>query len=193
MKKINASTILVLVFLLGLSVLLYPSVSNYWNSFHQSRAIVDYNAVYQSMSREDYSREFAEAVQYNAKLSALDRPLSEFEQVPGYEDILNVTGTGILGYIAIEKIGVELPIYHGTSEGVLNVAAGHLRGTSLPTGTPGTHPVFSAHRGLPSAKLFTDLDELEPGDPFVVTVLDRVLTYRVDRVLIVEQIGRVHV
>ena len=109
-----------------------------------------------------------------------------FDQAEGYEDVLDISGTGIMGYMEIEKIGVSLPIYHGTSDSVLNVAIGHVEGTSLPTGGPGCHSVFSAHRGLPSARLFSDLDKLELGDTFVITVLDRKMTYMVDQILIVE-------
>ena len=186
MKKHLSTIILVIVFLVGLSVMLYPSISDYWNSMHQSRAIVDYDAVYQSMSDDDTEAMMEDARQYNEQLRQVAFPLMNHDQVPGYEDLLNIGGTGIMGYLDIEKIGVELPVYHGTSDSVLNVAVGHVEGTSLPTGGPGTHCVFSAHRGLPSARLFSDLDKLEPGDLFVITVLGRKMTYVVDQVLIVE-------
>lgn len=187
MKKRNLSTlILILVFLVGLGILLYPSVSNWWNSRVQSRAIVDYDAVVANLSKEDYDEEFAKADAYNQALSKLSSPLMNYDQIEGYEEILNVTGTGIMGYIEIPRINVKLPIYHGTSDAVLNVAVGHLEGTSLPVGGSGTHCVLSAHRGLPSAKLFTNLDKVEEGDTFTITVLDRLLTYEVDQIRIVE-------
>ena len=185
-KRDYSNMILVLIFFIGLSVLLYPTISDYWNSKVQSRAIVDYEAMLANMTPEDYTSVFAEADEYNEKIRYVDYPLMYYEEVEGYEDILNITGNGILGYITIEKIKVELPIYHGTSEAVLNVAAGHLQGTSLPVGGESTHAVISAHRGLPSATLFTNLDKLEVGDVFAITVLDRVLTYQIDQILIVK-------
>lgn len=129
----------------------------------------------------------------NEALKAIPSPLINYDQVEGYDDILNVAGNGIIGYINIPRINVELPIKHGTSEAVLNVAVGHLEGTSLPVGGEGTHCVLSAHRGLPSAKLFTNLDKLTEGDTFTITILDRFLTYEVDQIRIVEpkEIGEV--
>ncbi len=183
MRSRFSSIILVIVFIIGLCLVLYPSIADYWNQRVQSRAIVDYEAALKNMSKEDYSAYFAEADEYNARLRAIKFPFMYFDQVEGYNDILNVSGTGIIGYLDIEKIGVQLPIYHGTSKSVLNSAAGHLEGSSLPCGGESTHSAISAHRGLPSAKLFTDLDKLEIGDTFVITVLDRVLTYEVDQVL----------
>ena len=186
MKKHMSTIVLVLVFLIGLSVLLYPVVSDWWNSKTQSRAIVDYESALANLEEKDYSAEFAAADAYNQELAAVEYPLMNYGEVSGYEDILDVTGTGIIGYITIDKIQVELPIYHGTSDSVLSVAAGHLQGTSLPVGGVGTHSVISAHRGLPTARLFTSLDRLEVGDTFQITVLNRVLTYQVDQVLIVD-------
>lgn len=185
-KRDYTNLILVLIFFIGLSVLLYPAVSDYWNSKVQSRAIVNYEAMLANLTPEDYSQVFAAADAYNEQIRQVDYPLMYHENVPGYFEILDVTGNGIMGYVTIEKLQVELPIYHGTSEAVLNVAAGHLQGTSFPVGGPSTHSVLSAHRGLPSAKLFTDLDKLEVGDVFTVTVLDRVLTYQIDQILIVK-------
>lgn len=186
-KKRNLSTlILILVFLVGLAILLYPTVSDWWNSRVQSRAIVDYEAVLEGLDEEDYADEFERADAYNAALGALAFPLTDYEQAEGYEDALNVAGTGMMGYLEIPRINVKLPIYHGTDSSVLNVAVGHLEGTSLPVGGEGTHCVLSAHRGLPSAKLFTNLDKLEEGDTFTITVLDRLLTYEVDQIRIVE-------
>lgn len=187
MIKRNLSTIiLILILLLGLGIMFYPSMSSWWNSRVQSQAIVDYDAVVSSMSEEDYTAEFEKADAYNDSLKSLSFPLTDFEKVQGYEDALNVTGTGIIGYINIPRISEELPIYHGTSDAVLNSAAGHLEGTSLPVGGEGTHCVLLAHRGLPSNRLFTNLDKMEKGDRFTITVLNRVLTYEVDQIKVVE-------
>ncbi len=186
MKKDRTNLILVLIFIIGLSVMLYPTVSDYWNSRTQSRAVATYNETVESMSEEDYEEMFQEAEAYNEALSQVDMPFVNYDQVEGYEDILDISGTGIMGYVTIEKIRVELPIYHGTEDSVLQIAAGHLQGSSLPIGGIGTHSVISAHRGLPSARLFTELDELEVGDTFTITVLDRQMTYQVDQIRIVE-------
>ena len=177
--------ILTLGFLVGVSVLLYPSFSDYWNSKTQSRAITNYESVLQSIEPEDYSHIFEEAYNYNRKLRQIEHPLLYPELVSGYHDTLNVTGYGMIGYLKIDRIGVELPIYHGTSAEVLSVGVGHLEGTSLPVGGESTHSVMSAHRGLPSAKLFTDLDRVEIGDTFQIIVLDQVLTYQVDQIKII--------
>ena len=185
MKKHLSTILLVLVFLVGLSVVLYPTVSDWVNRRNASRALVSYDETVNALSDADYEAYFAAADDYNRRLAATENAFYKPELVSGYEQTLDLSGTGIMGYITIQKIGVELPIYHGTGEGVLQVAAGHLEGSSLPVGGAGTHAVISAHRGLPSAKLFTNLDELEVGDTFTVTVLDRVLTYEVDRISIV--------
>ena len=187
-RKGTLSTILLMVILLvGLSVMLYPTVSDYWNSFHQTRAIANYDAVVAELDETDYESLFAAAEEYNEQLRALGAPFSEHGQLEGlYYSVLDVAGNGIIGYVSIEKIGVNLPIYHGTSDSVLNVAVGHLEGSSLPIGGEGRHSVLSAHRGLPSAKLFTDLDRMEKGDIFTITVLNRTFTYEVDQILIVE-------
>lgn len=177
--------ILTIGFLIGVSVLLYPSFSNFWNSKTQSRAIVDYEAILQYMEPEDYSALFQAAYDYNDALYKTSFPLADYKQVPGYMDALRVEGTSIIGYLKIDKIGVELPIYHGTSDDVLNRGVGHLEGSSLPVGGESTHSVMSAHRGLPSAKLFTDLDRLEMGDTFQVIILDQILTYQVDQIKII--------
>ena len=176
---------LTLGFLIGVSVLLYPAFSNYWNSKTQSRAIVDYESVLDHLEPEDYSAIFQAADDYNAALRALAFPLRDYGEVPGYYDTLKIEGTSIIGYVKIDKIGVELPIYHGTSEQVLSRGVGHLQGSSLPVGGESTHSVMSAHRGLPSAKLFTDLDRLEIGDTFQIVVLDQLLTYQVDQVKVI--------
>lgn len=185
MKKNRSSIILILIFLVGLSVMLYPTVSDYVNQKNQSRAVASYSEEVENLSDVDYQAYFDAADDYNRRLAETPDAFYRPEEVSGYTDTLDVSGTGIMGYITISKIGVELPVYHGTSDGVLQVAAGHLEGSSLPVGGAGTHAVISAHRGLPSAKLFTNLDELEVGDTFTITVLDRVLTYEVDQISIV--------
>ena len=177
--------ILTLGFLVGICVLLYPAFSNFWNSKTQSRAIVNYESVLEHLEPEDYSAIFQAAYDYNEALREVEFPLRDFEQVPGYYEALKIEGTSIIGYVKIDKIGVELPVYHGTSDEVLNRGVGHLEGSSLPVGGESTHCVMSAHRGLPSAKLFTDLDRLEMGDTFQVIILDQVLTYLVDQVKVI--------
>jgi sortase A len=177
--------ILTIGFLVGICVLLYPAFSSFWNSKTQSRAIVNYESVLENLEPEDYSAIFQAACDYNEALREVEFPLRDFEQVPGYYEALKIEGTSIIGYVKIDKIGVELPVYHGTSDEVLNRGVGHLEGSSLPVGGESTHCVMSAHRGLPSARLFTDLDRLEMGDTFQITVLDRVLTYMVDQVKVI--------
>ena len=185
MRRHKTVLILTVGFLIGISVLLYPSFSNYWNSKTQSRAIVNYESVLEQLEPEDYTAVFQAAHDYNEALRALDFPLRDHQQVPGYYDALKIEGTSIIGYVKIDKIGVELPVYHGTSDAVLSRGVGHLEGTSLPVGGESTHSVMSAHRGLPSAKLFTDLDRLEMGDTFEIIVLDQLLTYQVDQIKII--------
>ena len=185
MKKNKSTIILILVFFVGLSVMLYPTISDYVNQLHQTRAVANYAADVDKLSDADYTAYFEAADAFNAQIAADPDALYFPDRFPSYESTLDVTGTGIIGYITIEKIGVELPIYHGTSDAVLQVAAGHLEGTSLPVGGASTHAVISAHRGLPSAKLFTNLDQLEVGDTFTITVLDRTLTYEVDNISII--------
>ena len=185
MRKNLSTIILILIFLEGLSVMLYPSVSDAVNRKHQSRAVAGYAEDVEQLSDADYQTYFDAADAYNRQLNTTPNAFYKPDLVSGYAQTLDISGTGIMGYITIPKISVELPIYHGTDEGVLQVAAGHLEGSSLPVGGAGTHAVISAHRGLPSAKLFTNLDELEVGDRFTITVLNRVLTYEVDQISIV--------
>lgn len=185
MRSKFSSIILVVIFIIGLCLVLYPSVASYWNSRVQSRAIYDYEQMLKNMTQEDYSALFYEAEVYNKSIAKIPFPFMYYDQVAGYEEILDITGTGIMGYVGIEKIGVELPIYHGTSKQVLNVAAGHLQGSCFPIGGTDTHAVISAHRGLPSARLFTDLDRLQEGDIFTITILDRIITYEIDQIMIV--------
>lgn len=186
-KKNRSTIILVLIFIVGLSLLLYPSLSDYWNSFHQSRAIATYAEAVADLDDVDYEKMWQEAEEYNEQLkNKANRWTLTEEEEEEYNRILDVGGTGIMGYIEIPEIKVSLPIYHGTDEGVLQIAVGHLPGSSLPIGGMGTHSVVSGHRGLPSAKLFTNLDELKEGDIFMIRVLDETLTYEVDQIRIVE-------
>lgn len=186
MRSKKSTIILLVSFFIGLSVLLYPSISSYWNSKTQSEAIVDYESMLSQYKPEDYTAIFAEADAYNKQLAQLNEPLVEHNRLPDYNSILNVGSTGMMGYITVPKISQELPVYHGTSDGVLSVAVGHLQGTSLPVGGENTHCVVSAHRGLPTAVLFTHLDRMEIGDIFYFTILDRTITYEVDQIRIVE-------
>lgn len=187
MKKHLSTIILIFVFLIGLSLLLYPSLSNYWNSFHASRAIATYAEQTANLEEDTCSELLAAAESYNDALPSRGNTfsLSDAENET-YQSLLNIGGTGIMGYIEIDSLDVSLPIYHGTDEAVLQIAVGHLDWSSLPVGGESTHCVLSGHRGLPSAKLFTNLDKLTEGDTFVLRVLDEVLTYEVDQTLIVE-------
>ena len=187
MKKRLPTILLFLVFFIGLSLLLYPTFANWWNSFHQSRAVANYVEKVSNMDDAQYDEFWSAAWDYNQSL--IHRPndyLLSDEQRVTYEQLLNITDNGIMGYIEIPKIDVVYPIYHGTDEAVLQIAIGHLDWTSLPVGGESSHCVVSGHRGLPSARLFTDLDQLEIGDTFLLQVLDEVLTYEIDQVLIVE-------
>lgn len=186
MKKKVTTIILVLIFMAGLAILAYPTVSDYWNSFHSSRAIMSYAETMSGLSAEEYERLHNEAAAYNRRILERSNPYLPTERERAeYGQLLNTGGDGIMGYIEIPMINVTIPIYHGTSEGVLQVAVGHLDWTSLPVGGGSTHAVLSGHRGLPSAELFTKLDRLVVGDQFMLNVLDEVLTYEVDQILIV--------
>ena len=189
MKKHLSTILLCFFFLAGLSLLLYPTFSNWWNSFRQSRAIADYDHVVETMDQEEYDRILNEAKEYNRKLRVKGTMFKLTEsEIAEYEKVLDVTGTGIMGTIEIPKIKVEYPIYHDTRESALAIAIGHIPGTSFPVCVPedpGTHCVLSGHRGLPSARLFTDLDKLEEGDIFKVRVLDEYATYMVEDISIV--------
>lgn len=187
MKRIVNTKTLVVIFLIGLSVLLYPPVSSYYNSFHQSRAVSDYENAVSGLSEADYKEMIASAQDYNQSLIGNSYRFEPDEQEEAaYQSLLNPDGTGVMGYIEIPKIRVSIPIYHGTDDAVLSAGVGHIEGTSLPVGGTGTHCALSGHRGLPSSKLFTDLDQLEIGDTFSVTVLNETLTYQIDQIKIVE-------
>ena len=200
--KKNLSTILIsAAFVVGLGLLIYPSFADYWNSFHQSRAIMSYSEVVSNMSSEDYEKEIKRALDYNADLSVegINWQMSD-EQKEEYNSVLNFTGNGTMGYIQIDKIKVTLPIYHGTNESILQTSIGHLEGTSLPVGAStydykegkvmdrndGSHCVLTGHRGLPSAKLFSNLDRLVEGDVFSLNILGETYSYQVDQIRVVE-------
>lgn len=187
MKKKDFSTIaLIIVFFVGVSVLLYPTVSDYWNSLHQSQAIATYADSVENMDEQDYEKLWDAAISYNQKLFQSGHGLGlKDEEKEEYNKLLDVSGTGIMSYIEIPKIKCSLPVYHGTDEGVLQIAVGHIEGSSLPVGGLNTHCVLSGHRGLPSAKLFSNLDKLEEGDIFMIRTLDQTLTYEVDQIRIV--------
>lgn len=190
MKKKNnnwTTVFLVLLLLAGVSLLLYPSLSDYWNSMHQTRAIASYAETVSQLDTAQYDEMWKAAQDHNRSLAQRETAFAlTDEQKAAYESLLDVSGLGVMGYIEIPEIDCSLPIYHGTEESVLQVAVGHLEWSSLPVGGEGTHCVLSGHRGLPSAKLFTNLDKLAVGDTFLLRVLDEVLTYEVDQILIVE-------
>ena len=186
MRKHLSTIVLVILLLIGLSLLLYPTVSDYWNSFHQTRAIATYAENVAALDNASYDAIWDAARQYNRNLCRSNSFRLSEEQKAEYESLLDISGQGVMGYIEIPEIDVSLPIYHGTEDPVLQVAVGHLEWSSLPVGGESTHCVLSGHRGLPSAKLFTNLDKLREGDTFLLRVLDEILTYEVDQILIVE-------
>ena len=187
MKNNRSTILLILILLIGLSLMLYPSFANWWNSFHSSRSIASYVEQVANIDDAQYEELWDAAWDYNQSL--LHRPndfLLSDEQQEIYKSLLDFGVNGIMGYIEIPMIDVMLPIYHGTKESVLQIAVGHLDWTSLPVGGAGSHCVLSGHRGLPSARLFTDLDKLKVGDVFMLHVLNEILTYEIDQILIVE-------
>lgn len=185
MKKKSSfvTAILIAAFFIGALLLLYPTISDFWNSFHQSRAIASYAEQVADLDENAYDRLWEDARIYNKTLGdRMNRFVMAEEQKKAYAALLNIADNGVMGYIEIPKVRCNLPIYHGTDEAVLQVAIGHVPGSSLPVGGESTHCVLSGHRGLPSAKLFTNLDELETGDVFMLRVLDETLTYEVDQI-----------
>lgn len=187
MRNKLTTILLVLAFFAGLSLLLYPTVSDYWNSLHASQAVADYAENVRNLEAENYEQVLQDAKSYNQMLPYKHTTFALSEEGKGaYDTLLDISGTGVMGYIEIPTINISLPVYHGTEDAVLQIAVGHLEWSSLPVGGEDTHCVLSGHRGLPSAKLFTNLDKLVVGDKFVMRVLDEVLTYEVDQILIVE-------
>jgi len=186
MKKHLTTIILILAIILGVSLLLYPTVSDYWNSLRQTRAIAGYVDAVNDMDAEKYAQIWTDAISYNAALAKSHGSLIlTDEEREVYKTTLNITGNGIMGYIDIPAISCHLPIYHGVGDSVLQIAVGHMEGSSLPTGGESTHCVLSGHRGLPSAMLFTDLDKISVGDVFTINVLNETLTYEVYDILTV--------
>ncbi|MBR4462013.1 MAG: class C sortase [Erysipelotrichaceae bacterium] len=200
--KKNWSTILIAgIFITGLCIFIYPSFADYWNSFHQTRAIMSYSDAVSKLSKEDYTKEIEKALEYNRDMApnGMRWEMTDPEKEE-YNDTLNFTGNGIMGYITIDKIKVTLPIYHGTNESVLQTSIGHLESSSLPVGAyaydyeegrvtdseDGSHCILTGHRGLPSAKLFSDLDKLNEGDIFTLNILGETYTYQVDQIRVVE-------
>jgi len=184
LKKHLFTILTCLVFLTGLSFLIYPTFSDWWNSFHQTRAVADYVEKVSGNTAEENKKLWDEAAAYNEKLFESGKGIHDLsdKEKEEYDKILDVTGTGIIGYIDIPKIKIQLPVYHGTSDTVLEIAVGHVPGSSFPVGGESTHAVLSGHRGLPSARLFTDIDQLQKGDTFVLQVLDQTLSYEVDQI-----------
>lgn len=187
LKRHWSTIILIFIFILGISLLLYPVVSDYWNSFHQTRAISSYMEAVSEIDEATYDKLWKNAKNYNKELAkhGMNWKLSD-EEIKEYESMLSLTENGIMGYVDIPSIDVQLPIYHGTSASVLQKGVGHIEGSSLPVGGESTHTLISGHRGLPTAKLFSNLDKLVEGDIFHLSVLDTTLTYEVDKILTVE-------
>ena len=188
MKKHLSTIFLVLIFLVGAGIFAYPTIADQWNSLHQSRAIATYQEAVGDMNAEDYEAAWQAAEEYNRSIQENTFNHDAFSQEEEnlrdteYWNLLNLGGTGIMGYLSIPEIDVRMPIYHGTSDPVLQIGAGHMYGTALPIGGEGTHSVIAGHRGLPSSRLFTDLDQLEEGDKFYLHILDKVLAYQVDHI-----------
>ena len=179
----TTTKILIFVCIIGLSLLLYPSFSNYWNSKHATQAISNYAETIDSVSQDRYEKLWNDAMAYNERLAERENPFVTPDELKAvYKSTLDINGTGVMGYVEIPKLGVSLPLYHGTSAEVLQIAAGHLDWTSMPVGGANSHCVLSGHRGLPSAKLFTDLNKLREGDTFTLVVLNEILTYEVDQI-----------
>ena len=177
MKKKIVNVIIALLFVIGLSLVIYPSFSNYWNQRHQTRAIAGYEEKVEDLTEKQYEKLWNDATLYNKNLRHTMYALNDNEKKI-YNETLDVTGTGMMGYVEIPKINVSLPIYHGTDAEILQIAIGHIPGTSLPVGGESTHCVISGHRGLPSAQLFTDIDQLKTGDTFMLQILDQTLYYQ---------------
>ena len=186
-KSALGTWVLVLIMILGLGIMAYPTVSDWWNSFHASRAIASYSNAVESVDHEKLDAMIQAAREYNERLLTKENPYTmSDEDLEEYNSLLDLSGTGIMGYVTIKSIGVYIPVYHGVEESVLQIAIGHIDWTSLPVGGESTHAVISGHRGLPSAKLFTDLDQMREGDIFTITVLNQMISYEVDQIRIVE-------
>ena len=189
MKKRLPSILVGLLFLVGLGIMIYPTVSNQWNTYRQNKLISNYEKIVDDMSDEDFSQEWQNAQAFNETISGNNvfadvfGEKSKDSENSEYNRVLNVNNNGIMGYISIPEINIKLAIYHGTSDDVLQTGVGHINGSKLPIGGESTHCVLAAHRGLPSAELFTDIDQLQTGDKFYLHILDKVLAYEVDQIL----------
>ena len=189
MKRRFSGILFAFMFLLGFGILIYPTISNQWNTYRQSQLITEYERVVEEMESEDFSEEWEMARNFNNSFVENDIYGDVFGSAnidvesTEYWDVLNIAGDGVMGYVSVPKINIKLAIYHGTEEDVLQTGVGHLNGTKLPIGGEATHTVLSAHRGLPSARLFTDVDQLKKGDMIYIHVLDEVLAYQVDQIL----------
>ena len=180
-----STIVLVIILLVGVGILLYPSVSDWWNSMHATRAIANYVTAVEDLSGQEREAMLEAAREYNSRLAnGVNFTLTD-EQRAEYDSLLDITGTGIMGYVQITSIGVNLPVYHSVDEAVLQIAVGHIPGSSLPVGGERTHAILSGHRGLPSAKLFSDLDQIVEGDTFTLNIMDQTITYMVDQIRIV--------
>lgn len=185
MKRKSLNIILIIIFIIGILIMLYPFISQSWNKKVHSKVIKDYDKIVENIKDEDYEQMFKKASEYNKKLSMLSFPLVEYKKLKNYHDLLNIRNNGMMGYITIDKINVSVPIYHSVKASVLNESVGHMEGSSLPIGTNNSHSILSAHSGLSTKRLFTDLNKLEIGDIFVINVLNKELTYQVDKIVIV--------
>lgn len=187
LKRHGITLLLVLVLLAGIGIMAYPAASNWWNSIHQSQAIMEYASDVSNMDPKLYKKMLNDAFAYNRRLAVTGvKWHMNSEEKKEYNSLLNVEGTGIMGYITVPEINIELPLYHGTEDSVLQTSIGHLSGTSLPVGGKSTHSTLSGHRGLPSSRLFTDLDKLKKNDVFTITILNRTITYQVDQIRVVK-------
>jgi sortase A len=186
MRKQISTIALVLLLLAGLSLLLYPTVSDRWNSARQTKAIAKHTEAVEALDQEEIDKMWEKAREYNEKLAKKDgRFTLSAQEEKEYEKLLDINGDGIMTYIDIPSLNITLPVYHGVDEESLQIAIGHIPGSSLPVGGTGTHCVLSGHRGLPSAKLFSDINMLKEGDEFTLHTLDQVLTYEVDQIRVV--------
>lgn len=189
MKRKIMNILIGLMFLGGFGVLVYPTVADQWNTYRQSRLISNYQSVVKEMTEQDFTEEWAKAQQFDASLTQNNIYGDVFGEDDGelqsteYWKVLNVSKDGVMGYLSIPKLNVKSAIYHGTGDKVLQTGIGHLNGTKLPIGGESTHSVLAGHRGLPSARLFTDIDQMRKGDMFYIHVLDEVLAYQIDQIL----------
>jgi len=194
LKKIRRTIfniIIILIFLIGAGILLYPTFSNWWNLYRNKQLISEYTRSVTDLSEADYKKIWQDAEAYNKQhtqnvISDAFNQKGDYILTHPYDTLLNPNGDEIMGYLEIPKINIKLAIYHGVGEKALEEGCGHVEGTSLPIGGKSTHSVLAAHRGLPSAKLFTDLDQMEKGDIFYIHVLDKTLAYKVDQILVVD-------